>query len=110
MSDHFGMNQSPAPITGQNADWNRGMGKGTGRGMRGGGKGMGMCGGKGMGRGMGGGKGMGRGSNIDTGSAGMSVSESLSEEQELNRLKDQSDELKKQMEDIQARINRIEKK
>jgi len=83
-----------------------GGGMGTGRGMgMGGGRGMGGGGGRGMG---GGGGGMGRGIGAST-LAGSAQPEStaLSEEKSL---KDQINELRKQMEILQSSINALEKK
>jgi len=78
------------------------------------GRGMGMCmrGGKGMGRGMGmgGGRGMGRGMGMSgwDGSDQMTSNE-FTKEQELRTLKEQSKESKRLMEDIQSRIEKLEK-
>ncbi len=100
--------QSPQNMRGTG----RGMGMGGGSGM---GRGMGMGGGRGTGRGMGmgGGRGGGRGmSNIGV-NTGMQVSDpetslSLSKEEELKQLKDQSAQLKTQMEQIESRIKNLE--
>ena len=86
------------------------FGMGTGGGM-GTGRGMGMGGGRGMGgggMGMGGGGGMGRGMGAST-LAGAAQPEpiALSEEKSL---KDQVNELRKQIETLQSSINALEKK
>ena len=90
-----------------------GMGMGGGRGMGGGGRGMGG-GGRGMGggggRGMGGGGGMGMGGRMGTSTlAGAAQPEptALSEEKSL---KDQVNELRKQIETLQSSINALGKK
>lgn len=90
-----------------------GMGTGGGMGM-GGGRGMGGGGGRGMGggggRGMGGGGGMGMGGRMGTSTlAGAAQPEpiALSEEKSL---KDQVNELRKQIETLQSSINALEKK
>jgi len=92
-----------------------GMGMGGGRGMGGGGgRGMGGGGGRGMGggggRGMGGGGGMGVGGRMGASTlAGAAQPEptALSEEKSL---KDQVNELRKQMEILQSSINALGKK
>ena len=82
-------------------------------GMSGGASGMGrMCG---MGRGMGMGKGMGRCMVSGIGATGsiiqnFSKTDSLSREEELKQLKDQANDLLKQMQVLQARIKDLEKK
>ena len=94
----------------------RGMGMGGGSGM---GRGMGMGGGKGTGRGMGmgGGRGTGRGmggmSNMGVNAGIQQVSDpetslSLSKEEELEQLKNQSAQLKTQMEQIESKIKSLE--
>lgn len=90
-----------------------GMGTGGGMGM-GGGRGMGGGGGRGMGggggRGMGGGGGMGMGGRMGTSTlagSGQPESTALSEEKSL---KDQVNELRKQMEILQSSINALGKK
>ena len=86
-----------------------GMGMGGGRGMGGGmgtGRGMGMGGG----RGMGGGGGMGMGGRTGTSAlagSGQPAPTALSEEKNL---KDQVNELRKQIETLQSTINALEKK
>ena len=92
-----------------------GMGTGGGMGMGGGGgRGMGGGGGRGMGggggRGMGGGGGMGMGGRMGTStlaSAAQPEPTALSEEKSL---KDQVNELRKQIETLQSSINALEKK
>lgn len=105
-----------------------GMGTGRGQGMSGGGRGMGMNGGgrgmggggmgKGGGRGMGGcrrggGRGMGGGGRCMTTGAGVSSFNAAGEnnpvtkEEELRMLKEQSENLKKQVQDIENRINNL---
>jgi predicted Fe-Mo cluster-binding NifX family protein len=112
--DHFGMKGGDASSrqgaggTGPVQSFGRGMGMGGGRGM---GRGMGMGGGRGMGRGMGIGVGGIKGTGIDmTGSneSKETFQKNLSKDQELGLLKKQSEELLRQIEDIQARIKRIE--
>ena len=90
-----------------------GMGTGGGMGM-GGGRGMGGGGGRGMGggggRGMGGGGGMGMGGRMGTSTlagAAQPTPTALSEEKSL---KDQVNELRKQMEILQSSINALGKK
>jgi len=88
VSDHYGM----------------GGGAGTGRGM---GRGMG----KGGGMGMGGGRGMGRGiSGSGTKSSGQPKAIQLSKEEELKDLKNQADEMRRQIEHIESKINDFKKK
>ena len=92
-----------------------GMGMGGGRGMGGGGgRGLGGGGGRGMGggggRGMGGGGGRGMGGGMGTSAlagSGQPTPTALSEEK---RLKDQVNELRKQIETLQSSINALEKK
>jgi predicted Fe-Mo cluster-binding NifX family protein len=93
--DHYGMGGSGG---GMGGGMGRGMGGGMGRGM-GGGMGRGM--GKGMGRGMG--RGMGFGMNPPMASAPQNpVSE-------IEGLKAQSQDLAQQLNDIQRRIEELEK-
>ena len=109
--------QSPQNIRGTGRGMGMGGGSGMGRGMgMGGGSGKGGGKGTGRGMGMGGGRGAGRGmggiSNMGV-NAGMQVSEpetslSLSKEEELQQLKDQSAQLKTQMEQIESRIKNLE--
>jgi predicted Fe-Mo cluster-binding NifX family protein len=73
----------------------------------------GMGSGAGMGRGMsmGGGRGMGRGMGSSTwGGSGQPAPPALSKEDELKGLKDQANEMRKQIEGIEASINALEKK
>ncbi len=92
VADHYGM--------GSGAGMGRGMGGGGGRGMGGGG-----------GRGMGGGSGMGRGmSGTALGGSSQPKSIPLSKEEELKSLKDQANELHKQIEAIETSMNALEKK
>jgi predicted Fe-Mo cluster-binding NifX family protein len=108
--DHFGM-RGGAPSsqqgfggTGPVQSFGRGMGMGGGRGM---GRGMGMGGGKGMGRGMG--MGVGRGMNIPgSNEQGEASQKTLSKDQELGLLRRQSEELLRHVEDIQARIKKLQ--
>lgn len=107
--DHFGMrggdpsSQQGFGGTGPVQSFGRGMGMGGGRGM---GRGMGMGGGKGMGRGMG--MGVGKGMNIPGSNEQEEASQkTLSKDQELGLLKRQSEELLRQVEDIQARIKKL---
>ncbi len=91
--DHYGM-QDSSP---QSDNSGMGMGMGGGRGM---GRGMGMGGGKGMGRGMG----MGGGNQFNN-----TTQSGVTRDQELNLLKKQSEDLLKQVSEIQARIGKLEK-
>ncbi len=84
VADHYGM----------------GSGAGMGRGM-GGGRGGGMGGGGGMGRGM---------SGTALGGSSQPKSVPLSKEEELKSLKDQANELLKQIEAIETNMNALEKK
>ena len=77
----------------------------------------GMEGGAGMGRGMGRGMGMGRGKGMGRGmgdstwrGSGQSESTLLSKDEELKRLKDQANELRKQIEAIESSIDNLENK
>jgi len=88
-----------------------GQGRGSGQGVGGGGRGMGMGGG---GRGMGGGRrcmsGGGRGMNTYAGSPAFNQTQAgapLTKEEELRILKEQSAALKKQMQDIESKINSL---
>jgi len=88
VADHYGMGGGA------------GMGRGMGRGM-----------GKGGGMGMGGGRGMGRGiSGSGTKSSGQPRATQLSSEEELKDLKNQADEMRRQIEHIESKINAFEKK
>ncbi|MEA3547344.1 MAG: NifB/NifX family molybdenum-iron cluster-binding protein, partial [Thermodesulfobacteriota bacterium] len=83
-------------------------GMGSGAGMS---RGMGMGGGRGMGRGMGMDGGMGRGMGSSTlGGSSQSAPPALSKEDELKSLKDQANEMRKQIEGIESSINALEKK
>ncbi|MBU1712751.1 MAG: DUF5320 family protein [Proteobacteria bacterium] len=73
-------------------------GAGMGRGM---GRGMGMGGGRGMGREM---------SGSGTKSAGQPNATRLSREEEVKNLKDQAENMRRQVEQIESRINDFEKK
>ena len=73
--------------------------------------GMGSGAGMGRGMGMGGGRGMGRGMGSSTwGGSSQPVPPALSKEDELRGLKDQANEMRKQIEGIEASINALEKK
>ena len=97
VSDHFGMQDGDPAFRPGTGSAGRGRGMGGGRGM---GRGMGMGGGRGMGRGMG-----ISGGNESVGAA----QRGLTEDQELNSLKRESEELMSRMEDIQERIRKLEK-
>ena len=73
-------------------------GMGSGAGM---GRGMGMSGGRGMGRGMG---------SSTWGGSSQPAPPALSKEDELKGLKDQANEMRKQIDGIEASINALEKK
>jgi predicted Fe-Mo cluster-binding NifX family protein len=112
--DHFGMQggdtSSRQGFEGTASDRGSftGMGMGGGRGM---GRGMGMGGGRGMGRGMGmgGGRGMGQGTDIAGGNdPGDTSGKKSSKDQELDLLKRESEELSRQMEEVRARIKKLE--
>jgi len=113
VADHYGMGNSSVQDAGAGTLPRQG-GLGIGGGMgRGGGMGMGRCGGMGRGRGMG----MGRGRVMGTGmptSGAVSPNQPgiapLPKKEELSRLKDQSNELRKQIEAIESRIKDLEKK
>lgn len=73
--------------------------------------GMGSGAGMGRGMGMGGGRGMGRGMGSGTwGGSTQAPVPTLSKEEELKGLKDQANDLRKQIEGIEASINALEKK
>ena len=73
--------------------------------------GMGSGAGMGRGMGMGGGGGMGRGMGSSTlGGSSQPASPALSKEDELRGLKDQANEMRKQIEGIESSINALEKK
>jgi predicted Fe-Mo cluster-binding NifX family protein len=116
--DHYGARGGDSPpveefkgsVSDQYPNFETGRGMGGGRGM---GRGMGMCGGKGMGRGMGmgGGRGMGQGMGMTGGGQFNNIpGPDLSRDQELDLLKRQSEELLRQVGEIQDRINRLESK
>jgi predicted Fe-Mo cluster-binding NifX family protein len=94
---HSGMGQQPGigPSTG--------FGPGTGRGM-----GMGMGMGRGMGRGMGVGRGMGRGMGMM--SPTPPPPQTMSKEQEIQMLKEQTQALEDQLRMIGQRIEELSKK
>lgn len=98
VSDHYGM--GPQGSTGDTQGTPSGGGVGMGRGM-GGGRGMGMGRGRGMGRGMG----MSALNGVN-----QTSSPDLSNEQDVSSLKQQVTNLEKQLEEIQARIKKLEKK
>ena len=85
----------------------QGMGQGIGQGMGGGrGMGQGMGGGRGMGQGMGGGRGM-----APAGGIGYQAQQGeLSKDEELAALKEQTRILQEQLKNIQAKIDKSEKK
>ena len=73
--------------------------------------GMGSGAGIGRGMGMGGGRGMGRGMGSSTrGGSSQPAPPALSKEDMLKGLKDQANEMRKQIEGIEASINALEKK
>ncbi len=101
VTDHYGSSGS-APDTGAYGGANMGVGRGgMGGGMgMGGGRGMGMGGGRGMGRGMG----MGGGRGMGMGGQGMASDE------ELSFLRNQTQELRRQIEALESKIKSLEKK
>jgi len=88
------LQQSTQPTVGSH--YGMGMGRGMGRGM-----GMGM----GMGRRMG----MGRGMGMGPGMMPQAVPETMSGEQEIEMLKAQAQMLKQQLNEIQRRLEQLEK-
>ena len=105
--DHYGIGNNPAQDTGVGAPPRQG-GLGTGGGI-----GMGRCGGMGRGRGMGMGRGRGMGAGMPaSGSVSSSQPESapLSKGVALKSLKDQANDLRKQIENIESSIKDLEKK
>ena len=94
----------------------RGAGGGPGRGTGGGsGRGMGMGRGMGQGRGMGRGMGRGRGRGIGAGrgrgmGGGNSFDPKVPPVNEVEELRQQKDQLQKQMKRIEERIRKLEKK
>jgi predicted Fe-Mo cluster-binding NifX family protein len=113
VADHYGMGNSSAQDTSVGSLPRKG-GMGTGGGMgRGGGMGMGRCGGMGRGRGMGLGRGRGMGAGMPAsglGSPNQPESAPLPKEEELKRLKDLANDLRKQIENIESSIKDLEKK
>jgi predicted Fe-Mo cluster-binding NifX family protein len=104
VNDHYGM--------GSGSDMDQWMRKGCGRGM-GMSRGMGMGRGMGTGRGMGMGRGMGtgRGMNRSTWNiSGQSGAAMLSKEEKLKRLKNQANELRQQIEDLESSMKTLEEK
>jgi len=93
VTDHYGMGGGVSGM-GRMSGMGRSMGRGMGRGM---GKGMGRCMASGM----------GAFGPIPTDS---SKTASLSREEELKQLKDQANDLFRQMQALQARIKDLEKK
>ena len=118
VSDHYGMGETGPMMGNQTQTSGQGMGMGLGMGGgRGMGRGMGCGRGMGMGRGMGRGMGTGRatGAGSDIGMSGWNESSRKGggaplNDQELDLLKQQASNLKKQMEEIQDRIKKLEKK
>ncbi|OEU44709.1 MAG: hypothetical protein BBJ60_06840 [Desulfobacterales bacterium S7086C20] len=108
VSEKFGLDEAGSMQAGRNVAMAAGSGRGLGgcggRGMGGGGRGMGVCGGRGMGGGMG--RGLSGGAGVlSSGQGGTGV---LPKENELEQLKEQAGELKKQMEKIESRIKSLE--
>jgi len=108
VSEKYGLDEAGSMQAGRNVAMATGSGRGLGgcggRGMGGGGRGMGGCGGRGMGGGMG--RGLSGGAGVLTsGQGGTGV---LPKENELEQLKEQAGELKKQMEKIESRIKSLE--
>jgi predicted Fe-Mo cluster-binding NifX family protein len=105
--DHYGMGNNPAQDTSVGAPPRQG-GLGTGGGM-----GMGRCGGMGRGRGMGMGRGRGMGAGMPASgpvSSNQPESAPLSKGEALKSLKDQANDLRKQIENIESSIKDLEKK
>jgi len=111
VASHFGMGM------GRGGGGGMGMGRGGGGGMgmgRGGGGGMGMGrgggGGMGMGRGGGGGMGMGQASGMGAGDVpqASSAPQQPTRQQELDLLRQQSEALAGQLDQIQARIRQLQ--
>ncbi len=113
VADHYGMGNSPAQDASVGAPPRQG-GLGTGGGMgRGGGMGMGRGGGMGRGRGMGMGRGRGMGAGMPaSGPVSPNPPESapLPKGEALKSLKDQANDLRKQIENIESSIKDLEKK
>lgn len=97
--DHFGTSeQQPVRKTQRQAsDWGTGRGTGMGRGM-------GMCGGRGVARGVG--RNMGQSGWDDSNQTGPGPQ---SNDQEVSFLKEQANDLKRQVDEIQSRIRQLEK-
>lgn len=97
------------PMTGGGMGMGRGMGQGGGGGM---GRGMGRGGGRGMGGGggMGQGRGMGMGAAFDQEPAPMpqQQAQGLTKDDELDMLKQQTEAMSQQMQQIQERIKQLE--
>jgi predicted Fe-Mo cluster-binding NifX family protein len=107
VADHYGMGNNPAQDISV-ADPPRQGGLGTGGGM-----GMGRCGGMGRGRGMGMGRGRGMGAGMPASgpvSSNQPESAPLSKGEALKSLKDQANDLRKQIENIESSIKDLEKK
>jgi predicted Fe-Mo cluster-binding NifX family protein len=97
-------NGNITPTSVPNVSSHFGMGGGGGVGS-----GVGMGGGKGMGRGMGGRKGIVGGGAYGQNASMTEKSGGVSKNMELEMLKDQADNLNKQLEGIISRINKLEK-
>jgi predicted Fe-Mo cluster-binding NifX family protein len=95
---------------GQGGGMGRGMGQGRGRGLgQGRGRGMGQGRGRGMGRGTGQGRAAGRGAAFDTAQpTPPDAPASPGEADELGMLKQQAEQLGRQMQDILERIRQLE--
>ena len=107
VADHYGMGNNPAQDTSVGAPPRQG-GLSTGGGM-----GMGRGGGMGRGRGMGMGRGRGMGAGMPVSgpvSPNQPQSAPLPKGEELKRLKDQANDLRKQIENIESSIKDLEKK
>ncbi len=107
VADHYGMGSSPAQDASVGAPPRQG-GLGTGGGM-----GMGRGGGMGRGRGMGMGRGRGMGAGMPASgpvSSNQPESAPLSKGEALKSLKDQANDLRKQIENIESSIKDLEKK
>ena len=105
VSDHYGMGEAGSTMGNRFQTSGQGMGRGMGRG-----RGMGM--GRGMGRGMGMGPASGVGSGMGLSGRNESSSKGGSNplnNRELDLLKQQASDLKRQMEEIQDRIKKLEK-
>ena len=113
VADHYGMGNSSAQDTSVRVPPMQ-SGLGTGGDMgRGGGMGMGRCGGMGRGRGMGMGRGRGMGAGMPASgpvSSNPPESAPLSKGEALKSLKEQANDLRKQIENIESSIKDLEKK